>query len=145
MFGRFGGSSPLLFSDGSSTSVSSSPLFPFENLRPGVEVVGQKVARSLGQFRGIITPLHLDPATFSQAVAHGRPRASGVTALLAEFREAQDRDGVRPRGPVIHGSLGIALPLLAWQKNPPTPRRVGRNQLSESQSMSDLFAMESKF
>ena len=50
LLGRFGGSSRLLLLDGSSTSVSGFPLVPFENLRPGAEVVGQKVARLLGLF-----------------------------------------------------------------------------------------------
>ena len=61
LFGRFGGSSPLLLLDGSYTSIFGVPLFFLEILRPWVEVVGQKVALLLGRFGGV-TPLHLDPA-----------------------------------------------------------------------------------
>ena len=73
MFGWFGGASPLLFWDGSSTFVSGFPLFSFENLRPGLEpVVGQKVARLLGRFGGTGSPLHLYPATFRSEEATSR-------------------------------------------------------------------------
>lgn len=41
---------PSPFLDGSSTSVSSFLLLSFEKLKPGVEVVGQKVARLLSRF-----------------------------------------------------------------------------------------------
>lgn len=67
MFGRLGGVSPLLLSEGCFRGVSGFLLFPFENLRPGLEVVGQKVAQLLGRF-GDVSPRHLHSATFRQLV-----------------------------------------------------------------------------
>ena len=50
LFDRFGGSSALLLLDDSFASVSGFPLFTFQKQRPGVEVVGEKVARLLVRF-----------------------------------------------------------------------------------------------
>ena len=60
LLGQFGGLFLLLLLDGYSTLVSGCPLFPLENLRPVVEVVGQKVARLLGEFGGA-SPLRFIP------------------------------------------------------------------------------------
>ena len=66
LFGRFGGAGfPRLFLGGSSTYVSGFSMRSFDNLSHGVQMVGHKVARLLGRFGGG-SPLHLDPATFSQ-------------------------------------------------------------------------------
>ena len=63
-FGRFGDSSPQLLRRFLLVCVSGFPLFLFENLRLGIEVIGQKLARWLAQLLGVFpreiyTPLHL--------------------------------------------------------------------------------------
>ena len=71
---------PLLLLDGSSTSVFGFPLFTLENLRSGVKVLRQKVARLLGRF-GHVSPVHLDPATFDKVVI-GRPSSNFNGSLI---------------------------------------------------------------
>ena len=79
--------------DGSFTYVALFPVCPFENLRPSIEVVGQKGARLLGRF-GAIPPLHLDPATFVLAVVWRGRRG--------KTERKPDRTSVQPPSDISH-------------------------------------------
>lgn len=67
-FGRFGDVPPLLFLDGSSTSVSVFPLFPFENPRVWGRSGQIKNGPLAWPIWGGVTPLPFGPATFAPSV-----------------------------------------------------------------------------